>query len=406
MTTLAQDPRSAAKPNSETRARHLGRWCVRGRLLASLLMAGVAAGCASPPLNPYSVDTPPLIVVPVAQAGVQDKRARFREIFCAVLEARKAELPDYRTCDEALTRVGVEPAGTAASVNLAPSRRRLVAVLVAGFGYDCFANWLEAPGTTVEHLRRQGYELSLIGVEGLSSTTRNARLIRDALMALPTESGPPRIVLVGYSKGSNDILEALVAYPEVRPRVAAFVSMAGTIGGSPLANDSDQGMAELLTRFPGSKCTVGDRGAVASLRPETRQAWLAANPLPKELRYYSVVTFPQPERISSILRQGYDKLGRVDARNDSQAIFYDQVVPGSTLVAYLNADHWAVAVPIARTHTTIAAMFVTQNAYPREALAEAVLRFVEEDLELSQRPGAQSTARPTSTSASAPPAEK
>jgi hypothetical protein len=25
-------------------------------------------------------------------------------------------------------------------------------------------------------------------------------------------------------------------------------------------------------------------------------------------------------------------------------------------------------------------MFVTQNAYPREALAEALLRFVEEDL--------------------------
>jgi hypothetical protein len=393
MTTLARDPRSAAKPNSERPARPLGRWCEPWSLVASLLMAGGIAGCASQPLNPYSVDTPPLVVVPVAQAGVQDKRPRFREIFCAVLEARKTELPDYRPCEEALTRVGVEPAGAATPVNLAPSRRRLAAVLVAGFGYDCFEAWLEAPGTTAEHLRRQGYDLSLIGVEGLSSTTRNARLIRDALMALPAESGPPRIVLVGYSKGSNDILEALVAYPEVRPRVAAFVSMAGTIGGSPLANDSDQGMAELLTRFPGSKCTVGDRGAVASLRPDTRQQWLAANPLPKELRYYSVVTFPQPERISSILRQGYDKLGRVDARNDSQAIFYDQVVPGSTLVAYLNADHWAVAVPIARTHTTIAATFVTQNAFPREALAEAVLRFVEEDLELSQRPVAQSSAR-------------
>jgi len=34
-----------------------------------------------------------------------------------------------------------------------------------------------------------------------------------------------------------------------------------------------------------------------------------------------------------------------------------------------------------RAHTTIAALFVTQNAYPREAFAEAVLRFVEEDLE-------------------------
>ena len=61
-------------------------------------------------------------------------------------------------------------------------------------------------------------------------------------------------------------------------------------------------------------------------------------------------------------------------------IFYDQVVPGSILVGYLNADHWAVAVPISRTHPMITSMFVTQNAYPREALLESLLRFVEEDL--------------------------
>ena len=86
------------------------------------------------------------------------------------------------------------------------------------------------------------------------------------------------------------------------------------------------------------------------------------------------------ERISSILRGFNDKLSRIDGRNDSQVIFYDQVVPGSSLVAYINADHWALAVPIARTHTTIGSLFVTRNDYPREALLEALLRFVEEDL--------------------------
>ena len=124
----------------------------------------------------------------------------------------------------------------------------------------------------------------------------------------------------------------------------------------------------------------GDGGGVASLRPATRQAWLSQNPLPREMRYYSLVTFPQPGRISSILVSSYDKLARIDARNDSQMIFYDQVIPGSALVGYLNADHWALAVPINRTHDTIASLFVTQNAYPREALLEALLRFVEEDL--------------------------
>ena len=122
-----------------------------------------------------------------------------------------------------------------------------------------------------------------------------------------------------------------------------------------------------------------------SLRPATRMEWLANNPLPREVRYYSLVTFPQPDRISSILTKSYKKLALIDGRNDSQVIFYDQVIPGSTLVGYVNADHWAIAVPIARTHSTIGSMFVTKNAYPREALVEAVLRFVEEDLtELSR----------------------
>jgi hypothetical protein len=167
--------------------------------------------------------------------------------------------------------------------------------------------------------------------------------------------------------------------------VAAVVSAAGAVGGSALANDAKQYQADLLRYFPGATCGPGDGGAVASLRPAIRRAWLAQNALPRELPYYSVVTFPDPNRISAILTGSYNTLARIDGRNDSQVIFYDQVVPGSILLGYLNADHWAVAVPINRTHTTIASMLVTNNAYPREALLEAVLRFVEEDLVATQR---------------------
>ena len=347
-----------------------------------IVIAGVClvlAACASKPLVPYTTDTPPLVLAPAAQAGIVDKRARFREIYCAVLEARR-ELPDHRSCDEALTRVGDEPAGTARPVDLGPSNRRLVAAMVPGLGFECFEKWLEPPGTAAAHVRQFGYDQVMIKVDSLSGTEINARQIRDAILAMPAEPGPPRLVLLGYSKGAPDILEALVSYPEIRSRVAAVVSLAGAVGGSPLANDAKQSQADMLRHFPGSTCESGDGGAVASLRPATRRAWLATHSLPKEIRYYSLVTFPRPERISAVLGSSYRKLARIDPRNDSQVIFYDQVIPGSDLIAYVNADHWALVVPVGRSHTTIGSMFVTENAYPREALLEAVLRFVEEDL--------------------------
>jgi hypothetical protein len=50
------------------------------------------------------------------------------------------------------------------------------------------------------------------------------------------------------------------------------------------------------------------------------------------------------------------------------------------LVGILNADHWAVAVPVSRSHPNTATALVDKNDYPREALLEALLRFVEEDL--------------------------
>jgi hypothetical protein len=62
-------------------------------------------------------------------------------------------------------------------------------------------------------------------------------------------------------------------------------------------------------------------------------------------------------------------------------LFDDQIIPGSTVIACLNADHWAVGVPIARSHSAFASLLVEDNDYPREALLEAILRFVEENLE-------------------------
>jgi len=377
--------------NSNTIPAAISSWLSAGRVeatrsrLALMAMIAVAVSslgaCATRPLIPYSEEGPPLVLVPVSHAGVEDKRGRFREIFCRVLEERGSSLPDYRPCMEALTKVGMEQGASGAAITLDKAHRPLVAALVPGVGWDCFEEWMEADSSIVDHLRRFGYDHITLKVESLSGGGGNARMIRDAIMRMEYGKGRPRLVLIGYSKGAADILEALVSYPEIRPSIAAVVSLAGSIGGSALANDARQSQLDMLRLWPGAKCPPGrDGGAIDSMRPLKRQQWLAENPLPSGISYYSIVTFPKPGSISNVLKLSHGKLGRIDGRNDGQVLFYDQVIPGSTLVAYLNADHWATAVPIARSHAFLGSTFVNHNDYPREALFEAVMRFVEEDL--------------------------
>ena len=57
-----------------------------------------------------------------------------------------------------------------------------------------------------------------------------------------------------------------------------------------------------------------------------------------------------------------------------------RLFPGSILVGYINADHWALTLPIGRSHKFLGATLINHNEFPREALLEALLRFIEEDL--------------------------
>jgi pimeloyl-ACP methyl ester carboxylesterase len=229
------------------------------------------------------------------------------------------------------------------------------------------------------HVESLGFHTDLFMVGGRSGVEENAAQIRDFLAEMPPAPGE-KLIFVGFSKGAADLLEAVVRYAEVRHRTTAIVSLAGAIGGSPIADSLPDYLETWAETFFGEDCGLEEGGAIESLSREARRDWLAENPLPRSIPYYSVAAFAEREDTSFILRSAYDRLAMVDPLNDGQLIFYDAVIPGSTLLGFVNADHWAVAMPIAREHSFLAGTFVTRNAFPREVLLEAIARFVEEDL--------------------------
>lgn len=344
-----------------------------------VLVAHLGGGCSASPLIPFSTKTPPLSLAAASANGVVDQRARFREIFCALNAEVGAGLPDHRPCEEALTRLEGEGEPPKRDVDVGEPIEGVTLAVVLGLGGNCVENFLRPDATIPEYLEGRGIQFRKIDVNGLSSSEENALMIRDALVGRSDLQVDGGLVLLGYSKGIVDILIALAAYPEIQDRVRAVVSVAGAVGGSPLADTVPSWLVRLFKLAPSSECRGGDLKALESLKPSIRQTWLAENPIPENIPFYSVVTFPEPDRISNGLAASYEKLSQVDPRNDSQLIFYDQVVPRSRLLGYVNADHLAIVLPIQRSHPWLAELAVDKNGFPREVLIESIVRHVAED---------------------------
>lgn len=347
-------------------------------VMAALLVLLLAA-CSSMPRHVFPEKNPPSVLLPASLAGLPDGRGRFREIFAAVKQARAATLPDVRPDDgqDDLWRLAGEPPATGRPVDLAPSTANLRVVMVPGLLAECVADKSKLFENSLANLEVQGYKTGYIQTRGRQGSERNAVIVREAIQAMP---GTEKIILVTHSKGTVDSLQALADHPELAERVVAVVSVAGAVNGSPIADVVPDSLAAMAERIALSGCAKGEGvEAVDSLRRATRLAWLADHPLPKTVRYYSLAAFARPENISTILKPFFRILSQTEPLNDSLVVASDAIIPGSTLLGYPNGDHLAVAMPFGKK-TPFLSTLVNRNHYPRAALLEAAVRYVEEDL--------------------------
>ena len=342
--------------------------------LAGVLTVISALGCTAP-LTKYRTDIPALQLSVVGQPPASDGRARFREIYCSVLAS--APNPTGTTCDTGLVRLSDEPPVRNDPAPQPPPDPGLHILFVGGAFGECFQDTAPPVAAAIAKLSGLGYRIRMVPVDGRSSSTHNASQIARAVRDEPLDPGD-KLVLVGYSKGTPDILEFLAGNPELAPRVDAVVSIAGAVNGSPLG-DAYAGLYAMASGIDFKICKAGDGGVLDSLRVKVRMLWLAGHRLPGNVRYFSLGSFTVPDQTARLMFLTKRDLGRVEALNDGQTIFHDQVIPGSVLLGYAHGDHWAIVLPLQEKWPYWGGNSAGTH-YPRDLLFEAVVLYVGEAL--------------------------
>ena len=374
----------------------------------------VALGCACSAGPPPRDDSagPLTVSLPLERAGIADQRQAFAAWFGDELPGDPAfggtappqwlhGPPPVRDADPT---AAPDPGATA-------RRARTAVLIVPGLFGDClgpysipFGDGVPRPGPADDGAAYARFadlgfaSIRKVPLPGRSSSAANGAALATAIRAAAAEEGIDAIILVAYSKGVADALHALAELAKNDRRgapVVALVSVAGTVLGTPIA-DRFEGLYRLVgARIRPLDCGVSDGREISSVTRAQRIAWLAANPPPPGIAYYSIVAHTAPARMAPGLRIPARWLEPIDVRNDGQVLAADAILPGSALLAEARTDHWGVALPRDADDRWLARTLGSAAPYPRDALLRATLRWVDAHRELAPAPsGPQRSPRP------------
>lgn len=302
----------------------------------------------------------------------EETAAEFADLFCSVLKQKNPDEGEWGSCDQYLEGGGK----TTVSLGDLPSQYRVL--IVPGFLSSCVS--ADAPAFMEgQTALRDRYKLAvdMISVPN-DPSEQNAKLIAGYVRE-QSKDDPRKFILVGYSKGAPDIHVALAQDEGLRDKVAAFVSVAGAVGGSPIA-DALPGQADRWIKQFNMKGCQGDIAAgFKSLQRAARQAFISSFPHPV-VPSYSVVAKSDKSNTSKALAQTWQLLSAWGPVQDGQLVKDDAIIPESKYLGVAIADHFAIALPFDKSKDSSIRSGMDKTRYPRGALLEAIVRFVAADL--------------------------
>ena len=300
--------------------------------------------------------------------------APFSDMFCSVLKQNNPDTGEWGSCAQWIEAPGKE------TVNLGPipGPDKYRVVIVPGFFSSCFP---EAPAYVegLEYMKsKYGYQVDVFGVPNDSSEDNAAKIA--TYLKAESAKDTRNFIVLGYSKGAPDLQVMLANFPELRPRIAAFLSVAGASGGSRMADAAPAIAEKYMNQFQISKSCQGDVAmGFRSLQRRVRMDFLARNPNPF-VPTYSLPAVANKENMSKALANAAPIIAAFDRDQDGQLTRGDAVVPGSKLLGAARSDHFALALPFEKAKGSQFGAMMDKNHYPRAALLEAMVRMVVQDL--------------------------
>ncbi len=205
-----------------------------------------------------------------------------------------------------------------------------------------------------------GIDAERIETDENASVEENARAIAEDLRR--RRASGRRYVVVSASKSGPEVALALATLSrDEAAHVAAWVNVAGVLGGSPLVDG-----ALVAPRCWGALALFGWRrgglDGMRSMSTRARRGVLSDLRIPEHVLVVNHVPLPLSGDVSRRARGGYEGMRSIGP-NDGLALTLDEIFPGAATLVELGLDHYMSAPDLGRRTV---------------ALTRAVLRLVAE----------------------------